>query len=91
MGRAAAGQVAGGLIAAGRHPDTPVLIVVNASLPHERTVHGRLSALAFLVETISDNDPTVLLVGEAMASPHATRQTRAVIGASQPALQLSMP
>jgi uroporphyrin-III C-methyltransferase len=66
MGRAAAGVVATRLIAAGRAPSTPVLIVVNASLPQERCIRGRLSALAFLVQTISDDDPTLLLIGEAV-------------------------
>ncbi len=66
MGRAAAATVAQQLIAAGRSPDTPVLIVVNASLPTERILRGRLSALAFLVEAISANDPAMLIVGEAV-------------------------
>ncbi len=69
MGRAAAGEVATRLIAAGRAPATPVLIVVNASLPQERCIRGRLSALAFLVQTISDDDPTLLLIGEAVRPP----------------------
>ncbi len=65
MGRAAAAEVARNLIAAGRAPDTPV---INVSLPTERILRGRLSALAFLVETISDHDPSLLLIGEAIAS-----------------------
>lgn len=73
MGRAAAGRIARKLIAAGRAPDTPVLIAVNVSLPTERLLRGRLSALAFLVETISDNDPTLLLIGDAVASADAIR------------------
>jgi uroporphyrin-III C-methyltransferase len=66
MGRAAAGEIARNLIAAGRAPDTPVLVAVNVSLPHERIIRGRLSALGFLVETIGDTDPALLLVGEAV-------------------------
>lgn len=69
MGRAAASEIARCLIGAGRDPTTPVLIVVNASLPDERVIRGRLSALAFLVDTISDHDPAMLLIGEAMALP----------------------
>ncbi len=65
MGRAAAATVTQQLIAAGRHPDTPVLVVVNASLPAERIIRGRLSALAFLTDAISSTDPTILIVGEA--------------------------
>jgi uroporphyrin-III C-methyltransferase len=67
MGRAAAGEIARKLIDAGRHPDTPVMVAVNVSLPHERLIRGKLSALAFLVATISDEDPTLLLIGEAVA------------------------
>lgn len=67
MGRAAAAEVARELIAAGRAPDTPVMVAVNVSLPTERILRGRLSALAFLVETISDSDPSLLLIGEAIA------------------------
>lgn len=66
MGRAAAAEVARKLILAGRHPETPVMIAVNVSLPSERLIHGKLSALAFLVQTISDDDPTLLLIGEAV-------------------------
>jgi uroporphyrin-III C-methyltransferase len=69
MGRAAAGEVSRNLIAAGRAADTPVMVAVNVSLPTERIIRGRLSALAFLVETIGENDPALLLIGEAIAAP----------------------
>ncbi len=68
MGRAAAGEIARNLIAAGRSPDTAVMVAANVSLPSERIIRGRLSALAFLVETISDSDPSLLLIGEAVAA-----------------------
>lgn len=68
MGRAAAGEVSRSLIAAGMAPDTPVLVAVNVSLPDERLLHGRLSALSFLVRTIGQDDPTLLLIGEAVAA-----------------------
>jgi uroporphyrin-III C-methyltransferase len=67
MGRAAAGEIARNLIAAGRAPETPVLVAVNVSLPTESLIHGQLSALSFLVRTISEDAPTLLLVGEAAA------------------------
>lgn len=67
MGRAAAGEISRKLIAAGRDPETPVMVAVNVSLPGERLIRGKLSALAFLVQTISDDDPTLLLIGEAVA------------------------
>lgn len=68
MGRTAAAEIARNLIAAGRAPDTAVMVAVNVSLPDERIIRGRLSALAFLVETISDSDPSLLLIGEAVAA-----------------------
>lgn len=78
MGRAAAGTVARELIAAGRKPETPVLVAVNVSLPNERIIRGRLDALGFLVETISDDEPTLLLIGEPVAAQRACSTLRQV-------------
>ncbi len=74
MGRAAAGEISRSLIAAGRHPDTPVMVAVNVSLPTERLIRGKLSALSFLTAAISDDDPTLLLIGEATAGVPAVAQ-----------------
>lgn len=68
MGRAAAAEISRQLIAAGRHPDTPVMVAVNVSRADERLIRGKLSALSFLVAAISDDDPTLLLIGEAVAN-----------------------
>jgi uroporphyrin-III C-methyltransferase len=65
MGRSSAGEVARNLIGAGLSPETAVLVAVDVSLPGERLVRGRLSALPFLVEAVSDDSPTLLLIGEA--------------------------
>jgi uroporphyrin-III C-methyltransferase len=73
MGRAAAGTIARSLIAAGRDPETPVMVAVNVSLPNERLIRGKLSALAFLVAAISDDDPTLLLIGEAVGETAEAR------------------
>ncbi|SNS76056.1 uroporphyrin-III C-methyltransferase [Sphingomonas laterariae] len=67
MGRSAAGEISARLIAAGRAAETPVMVAVNVSLPNERLIRGNLKSLAFLVQTISDDDPTLLLIGEAVA------------------------
>jgi len=67
MGRSAAGQISRALIAAGRAADTPVMVAVNVSRPDERILRGRLGALGFLVRAISDDAPTLLLIGEAVA------------------------
>jgi len=68
MGRAAAPEVARQLIGAGLRPDTPAMVAVNVSRPDERLLRGRLDALAFLVRTIGQDDPTLLLIGDAVAS-----------------------
>ena len=67
MGRAAAPTIMAELIAAGADPATPVLVAVDVSLPGERLIHGRLDALAFLVRAISEESPTVILIGAATA------------------------
>lgn len=79
MGRAAASAVAQQLIAAGRDPHTPVLVVVNASLPTERIIRGRLSALPFLVETVGAHDPAVLVIGFAVAASHLRHAKAATV------------
>lgn len=68
MGRSAAPDITRALIAAGRAPDTPVMIMTNVSMPNENLVRGRLDALGFLVRTISDDAPTLILVGEAVGA-----------------------
>ena len=84
MGRAAAPDIVRNLIAAGRSPDTPVLIAVNVSLPTERLIRGKLSALPFLTRAISDDDPTLLLIGEAIAATTGVGGQR--VAAAQTAL-----
>jgi uroporphyrin-III C-methyltransferase len=49
-------------------PDATLMVAVNVSLPNERLIRGKLSALAFLVRTISECDPALLLIGEAVAA-----------------------
>ncbi len=80
MGRAAAPEVAREMIAAGRSPDTPVLIAVNVSLPQERLIRGHLAALAFLVRAISDDDPTLLVIGEAVGRGEVSELAMATTG-----------
>jgi uroporphyrin-III C-methyltransferase len=72
MGRSAAGEIARELVAAGRSADTPVMVAVNVSRADECIIRGRLGALGFLVRTISEDAPTLLLIGEAVA-PRETK------------------
>jgi uroporphyrin-III C-methyltransferase len=68
MGRVAAADIARNLMQAGMDAETPVLIAVNVSLPGERLLRGKLSALAFLVRTISADAPTLFLIGAAVGN-----------------------
>lgn len=68
MGRSEARMISRQLIEHGLDPSTPVLIGVNVSLSSERMMRGKLSALDFLVQTISDSDPTLLLIGDALGN-----------------------
>jgi uroporphyrin-III C-methyltransferase len=83
MGKAAAPEVAAGLLAAGMPPDTPIALVENASLPEERQVMTRLDLLAIASRALGEG-PAVILVGQAVSPPSpeyrrsATRAAQAV-------------
>ena len=65
MGAKAAGRVAGRLMAAGRAPSTPALVVADASLPTERRIPTTLAGLA--AAAAQTEGAALLVVGEAMA------------------------
>jgi uroporphyrin-III C-methyltransferase len=67
MGVSTAGRIGERLIAAGRSPDTPVLVVENASLPAERRIPARLAELEAAVAGL--DGPALLIVGEVAALP----------------------
>jgi uroporphyrin-III C-methyltransferase len=71
MGKAAAPSVAAELIRAGLAPDTPVVLVENASLPEERHFATRLGLLPLAARTALGNGPAVILVGRALAAEPA--------------------
>lgn len=72
MGKAAAGKLTAGLLAAGMPPDTPVALVENASLPSERQFLTRLDLLPLAARTALGDGPAILLVGQAVAADAAT-------------------
>jgi uroporphyrin-III C-methyltransferase len=65
MGLSTAGPIAGRLIAAGRDPATPALIVENASRADERRRTATLGGLGEAAAGLTG--PALLIVGEAMA------------------------
>lgn len=70
MGRAAAAEIARALIAHGLAGSTPVLIACDVSLATERLLRTRLDLLPLAVEAISDDKPTLMLIGDAVAEVH---------------------
>ncbi|OCC25369.1 uroporphyrinogen-III C-methyltransferase [Croceicoccus estronivorus] len=66
MGKAAAGEVSVGLIAAGLPGDTPVALVENASLATQRLFYTRLDLLPIAARTALGDGPALILVGEAI-------------------------
>ena len=65
MGLSQAAPIAARLMAAGRAPATPALVVENASRPDERRIATTLFELAAAASGLSG--PALLIVGEAMA------------------------
>jgi uroporphyrin-III C-methyltransferase len=66
MGRSAAAEISRNLIAADLDPATPVLIACDVSLPSERRLCTRLDLLPLAVQSIAQDRPTLILVGEAV-------------------------
>ncbi len=68
MGKAAAPAVAAQLMRAGLAPDTPAVLVENASLPDERHFSTRLDLLPLAARTALGDGPAVILVGQSLAA-----------------------
>ena len=66
MGGAAADQIRERLIAAGRSPATPAIVVENAGGPGARLVRGHLDQLPTLAGSAADG-PVLIVVGEVAA------------------------
>lgn len=68
-----AGAIAEALVAGGRDPGTPVAVVVEGTLPEERTVLATLGTVAERIEAEAVRPPAIIVVGEvvAVARPEA--------------------
>ena len=73
MGKAAASEVSGQLLAHGLPGDTPVAVVENASLPAERRLITRLDLLPLAVRSCAGSGPAILLIGPALEASPAAR------------------
>jgi uroporphyrin-III C-methyltransferase len=82
MGRSAAPEISRRLIAAGLDRATPVLIACDVSLPGERLLRTRLDLLPLAAQALTDGNPTLILVGEAVGS-HAAQPARSITAAER--------
>ena len=67
MGLAHLGEIAAGLVAAGKDPRTPAAVVSRGSLPDGRTVKDELAKVAALAEREGLESPALLVVGDVVA------------------------
>lgn len=75
MGLHGAAQTAMELIDAGRSGATPVAVIENGTLPHERVVYGTLATLGSLVKTYAIKAPALIIVGDVVALANAQQPT----------------
>lgn len=67
MSRAALGQAAQRLIAAGKDPRTPAAIVQDATLPSQRAVFGTLATISSRADEAGIRNPAVVVIGAVVA------------------------
>jgi uroporphyrin-III C-methyltransferase len=73
MGAGDAAAIGQALIAAGKAPGTPAVIIENASLEHARTVRGTLAELALLATQLGDG-PALIVLGEVLRNAASAAQ-----------------
>jgi len=66
MGLAQTTEIQSGLIAGGRHPDTPVLAVHWATLPQQRHVRTQLNRFSDVIHEADLGSPAIIIVGESV-------------------------
>ena len=67
MGRESARQIADGLMALGRAPQTPALAIENAGSPRARLIAAPLADLGSALEVALPDGPVLLVIGEVAA------------------------
>lgn len=84
MGKAAANEVSANLIKHGLPPETPVAVVIDASLPSERSLLTRLDLLSLAVNGLPGEGPAVLLIGAGMGQLSGVAPVLADVAAATP-------
>jgi uroporphyrin-III C-methyltransferase len=73
MGKAAAKELSRQLQAHGLHPQTPVALIENASLPDECITHTSIARLGATARLVLGGGPALVLIGEAVRAKPANR------------------
>jgi uroporphyrin-III C-methyltransferase len=73
MGKAAARYLQGRLMMHGGHPDTPVTLIENASMPDERILVSTLARFPVDLAEAALEGPALMLLGLAPRAAHAAR------------------
>ena len=68
-----AGAIASALVAGGRDASTPVAVVVDGTMPEERTVLSTLGTIAVDIEAQGVVPPAIIVIGEVVAVAHPER------------------
>ncbi|WP_310529247.1 uroporphyrinogen-III C-methyltransferase, partial [Nocardioides sp.] len=68
-----AAAIAHTLVAEGRHADTPVAVIVEGTMPEERTVLATLGTLSDEIAAQRVRPPAIIVVGEVVAVAHPER------------------
>ena len=68
-----AAAIAHTLVAEGRHADTPVAVIVEGTMPEERTVLATLGTLSDEIAAQQVRPPAIIVVGEVVAVAHPER------------------
>lgn len=71
-----AAAIAHTLVAEGRDADTPVAVIVEGTMPEERTVLATLGTLAGEIAAQQVRPPAIIVVGEVVAVAHPERYAR---------------
>jgi uroporphyrin-III C-methyltransferase/precorrin-2 dehydrogenase/sirohydrochlorin ferrochelatase len=69
-------EIAQTLVAEGRDADTPVAVIVEGTMPEERTVLATLGTLADEIAAQQVRPPAIIVVGEVVAVAHPERFAR---------------
>ena len=68
-----AGAIAAALVAGGRDASTPVAVVVDGTMPEERTVLSTLGTIAVDIEAQGVVPPAIIVIGDVVAVAHPER------------------